>query len=182
MKKFAVLLAVAFMAASANAQTVQESKASDNIYVGVNGGMAVKTTGNRWLHNLNPNLGVRIGRWFTPVFGLAVDGTAYFSNKPYISTGTVVRATNVSLLGTVNFTNLFGGYPGQPRFFEGFCEGAIARQKAGCGGFGYDPVFLADAYPGRTLAEVSEEEKNAVSHRGNAVRKMAAWLKANCLQ
>lgn len=118
MKKFAVLLAVAFMAASANAQTVQESKASDNIYVGVNGGMAVKTTGNRWLHNLNPNLGVRIGRWFTPVFGLAVDGTAYFSNKPYISTGTVVRATNVSLLGTVNFTNLFGGYPGQPRFFE----------------------------------------------------------------
>lgn len=71
---------------------------------------------------------------------------------------------------------------GQPRFFEGFCEGAIARQKAGCAGFGYDPVFLADAYPGRTLAEVSEEEKNAVSHRGNAVRKMAAWLKANCLQ
>ena len=71
---------------------------------------------------------------------------------------------------------------GQPRFFEGFCEGAIARQKAGCGGFGYDPVFLPDAYPGRTLAEVSEEEKNAVSHRGNAIRAMAAWLKANSRQ
>lgn len=67
---------------------------------------------------------------------------------------------------------------GQPRFFEGACEGAIASQKSGCGGFGYDPVFLPVAYPGRTLAEVSEEEKNAVSHRGNALRAMAAWLKS----
>ena len=66
---------------------------------------------------------------------------------------------------------------GTPHFFEGACEGAIARQKAGCGGFGYDPVFLPDAYPGRSLAEVSEEEKNAVSHRGRALRAMADWLK-----
>ena len=118
MKKIAIWLTAAVVASSAAAQTVQESLASDNIYLGVNGGMAVKTTGNRWMHNLNPNVGVRVGRWFTPVFGLAVDGTAYFSNKPFVSTGTLVRATNVSLLGTVNFTNLFGGYPGQPRFFE----------------------------------------------------------------
>ena len=67
---------------------------------------------------------------------------------------------------------------GEPRFFEGTCEGSIARGKRGDGGFGYDPVFLPDAYPGRTLAEVSEEEKNAVSHRGRAVRAMAAWLKS----
>ena len=67
---------------------------------------------------------------------------------------------------------------GQPRFFEGICEGSIARAKRGDGGFGYDPVFLPDAYPGRTLAEVSEEEKNAVSHRGQAIRAMAAWLKS----
>ena len=66
---------------------------------------------------------------------------------------------------------------GQPRFFEGTCEGSIATEKRGSGGFGYDPVFLPDAYPGRTLAEVSEEEKNAVSHRGRAVRAMADWLK-----
>jgi outer membrane protein OmpA-like peptidoglycan-associated protein len=49
---------------------------------------------------------------------LALDGSAYFSNKPWCSTGTGVRASNVSLLGTVNFTNLFGGYPGEPRNFE----------------------------------------------------------------
>ena len=67
---------------------------------------------------------------------------------------------------------------GQPRFFEGTCEGSIAREKRGTGGFGYDPVFLPDAYPGRTLAEVSEDEKNAVSHRGRALRAMADWLKS----
>ena len=67
---------------------------------------------------------------------------------------------------------------GQPHFFEGCCEGSIATEKRGSGGFGYDPVFLPDAYPGHTLAEVSEEEKNAVSHRGRAIRAMADWLKS----
>ena len=66
---------------------------------------------------------------------------------------------------------------GQSHFFEGTCEGSIASAKRGSGGFGYDPVFLPDAYPGRTLAEVSEDEKNAVSHRGQAIRAMAGWLK-----
>ena len=66
---------------------------------------------------------------------------------------------------------------GEPHFFEGTCEGSIATERRGSGGFGYDPVFLPDAYPGRTLAEVSEEEKNAVSHRGRAIRAMADWLK-----
>ena len=66
---------------------------------------------------------------------------------------------------------------GEPHFFEGTCEGSIATARGGNGGFGYDPVFLPDAYPGRTLAEVSEEEKNAVSHRGRAIRAMADWLK-----
>ena len=67
---------------------------------------------------------------------------------------------------------------GQPHFFEGTCEGSIATARRGSGGFGYDPVFLPDAYPGRTLAEVSEAEKNAVSHRGKAMRALSQWLKA----
>ena len=67
---------------------------------------------------------------------------------------------------------------GETHFFEGICEGAIARERHGAGGFGYDPVFLPDAYPGRTLAEVSEEEKNAVSHRGRALQAMSRWLSA----
>ena len=69
------------MAVSLSAQTVEESKVFDNIYVGINGGVATKTTGNRWLSNLNPNAGIRVGRWFTPVFGLAVEGSAYFNDR-----------------------------------------------------------------------------------------------------
>lgn len=112
------MLAAASMAASVSAQTVAESKTFDNIYVGINGGVATKTTGHKWLSDLDPNAGIRIGRYFTPVFGLAVEGNAYFSNKPWGSTGTVVRATNASLLGTVNLSNWFGGYKGEPRTFE----------------------------------------------------------------
>lgn len=67
---------------------------------------------------------------------------------------------------------------GEKHFFEGVMEGRIALQKAGCGGFGYDPVFIADAYPDRTVAELPEEVKNAISHRGQALRAMAAWLKS----
>ena len=118
MKKLVLMLAAASMAASVSAQTVAESKTFDNIYVGINGGVATKTTGHKWLSDLDPNAGIRIGRYFTPVFGLAVEGNAYFSNKPWVSTGTVVRATNASLLGTVNLSNWFGGYKGEPRTFE----------------------------------------------------------------
>jgi len=65
---------------------------------------------------------------------------------------------------------------GRKYFFEGTLEGWIAFEKAGCGGFGYDPVFIADEYPDRTLAEISEEAKNEISHRGKALRAMAAFI------
>ncbi|MCI5711229.1 MAG: OmpA family protein [Prevotella sp.] len=118
MKKLVLAMAAAAMAATVSAQTVTESKTFDNFYVGINGGVATKTTGHSWLGDLDPNAGIRIGRYFTPVFGLAVESNAYFSNKPYKSTKTVVRYLNTSLLGTVNFSNWFGGYKGEPRCFE----------------------------------------------------------------
>ena len=65
---------------------------------------------------------------------------------------------------------------GHPRFFEGACEGRIARERCGAGGFGYDPVFVPDLYPEVTMAQLSEEAKNAISHRGVALRLMASWL------
>lgn len=68
------------------------------------------------------------------------------------------------------------GQAPQVRVFEGRCEGRIAYEEAGCGGFGYDPVFVPDAFPDRTLAEVDEAAKNAVSHRGNALAAMLAAL------
>ena len=68
---------------------------------------------------------------------------------------------------------------GEPHFFDGTMEGRIAFERAGCRGFGYDPVFIADAFPGMTLAEAGESAKNQVSHRGQALRAMAAWLQEN---
>ena len=68
---------------------------------------------------------------------------------------------------------------GQKHFFEGALEGTIARVKSGNGGFGYDPIFIADEYPGKTLSDISEEQKNEISHRGKALRAMAQWLREN---
>ena len=65
---------------------------------------------------------------------------------------------------------------GEPHFFEGTLEGVIAHEKSGNGGFGYDPIFIADEYPGLSLADISEEQKNDISHRGKALRAMAQWL------
>ena len=65
---------------------------------------------------------------------------------------------------------------GEKHIFEGTLEGTIARAKAGNGGFGYDPVFIPDEFPDRTLAEITEEQKNAISHRGKALRAMAEYL------
>ena len=68
---------------------------------------------------------------------------------------------------------------GKPHFFEGTLEGVIAHEKSGNGGFGYDPIFIADEFPGMTLADISEEEKNDISHREKALRAMAQWLAEN---
>ena len=65
---------------------------------------------------------------------------------------------------------------GKEYFFDGTLEGRIATERSGSGGFGYDPVFIPDEYPGMTLAEISEEQKNAISHRGKALRAMSSWL------
>jgi XTP/dITP diphosphohydrolase len=65
----------------------------------------------------------------------------------------------------------------EPRTVEGTCEGRMAEQPRGDGGFGYDPVFIpADGDGSRTMAELSDEEKDRISHRGRAVREAAAWL------
>lgn len=58
--------------------------------------------------------------------------------------------------------------------FHGVQEGRIARSVRGDGGFGYDPVFLLE--DGRTQAEITDDEKDAISHRGQAVRAAAAYL------
>jgi XTP/dITP diphosphohydrolase len=66
-----------------------------------------------------------------------------------------------------------------PVLFEGRCEGNLATEPRGAGGFGYDPAFVpADTgiEDQRTMAELSDAEKHAISHRGRATRDLAAYL------
>jgi len=58
---------------------------------------------------------------------------------------------------------------GEPRVFDGRCEGRIGFVATGSGGFGYDPLFQPAAAPGRTMAELLPVEKDAISHRGAAL-------------
>ena len=64
---------------------------------------------------------------------------------------------------------------GRVAFFEGICPGHITPDYHGTNGFGYDPIFFVDEL-GKCFAELSTDEKNAVSHRGRAFRKVAAFL------
>lgn len=59
---------------------------------------------------------------------------------------------------------------------RGTCEGHIGHAKAGEGGFGYDPVFLPNEVPGRTMAQLHADQKDSISHRGRALSQLAAQL------
>lgn len=134
MKKIAMFFAAVAVATSAFAQrtAITSNKAGDNWYVGVNAGVSAPATGYKVLSNLTPELGVRIGKNFTTVFGLALDADMHFASMPtQFNTKTWVDETNISLLGTANLSNLFCGYKGQPRCFE-----VIAL-----GGFGWGHMY-----------------------------------------
>jgi XTP/dITP diphosphohydrolase len=68
---------------------------------------------------------------------------------------------------------------GEEWLFERRCTGQLADEPRGRGGFGYDPAFLPDDYDdGRTMAELTPEEKHAISHRGRAAGAFRDWLEA----
>jgi XTP/dITP diphosphohydrolase len=63
------------------------------------------------------------------------------------------------------------------QLFFGYCTGRLAAEPRGEGGFGYDPAFLPDDEPsGRTMSELSDTEKDRISHRGAAVSELLRWL------
>lgn len=66
---------------------------------------------------------------------------------------------------------------GKTNTFEGILEGEIGYSKVGCNGFGYDPIFKVEG--GKTLAELPIEEKNLISHRGKAVKKLINYLESS---
>jgi XTP/dITP diphosphohydrolase len=72
-------------------------------------------------------------------------------------------------------------HTGVERVFEARCAGRLAANPTGEGGFGYDPAFLPDdgdwTPPTLTMAQLSDEQKDAISHRGHAARALLQWLK-----
>ena len=142
MKKLFMLFAAAMMAASVNAQdntAITANKAGDNLYFGINAGITTRVkesfsgAGDGMFKSLAPTVGLRLGKNLTTVFGLAADAEMYFktNDKFYALSKTFVEAIDVNLLGTFNLSNLFAGYPGEPRAFE-----LIAL-----GGFGWEHDF-----------------------------------------
>jgi XTP/dITP diphosphohydrolase len=65
---------------------------------------------------------------------------------------------------------------GAETLVEGRCTGTLAAEPRGSGGFGYDPAFVPDEHPDRTMAELAPDEKAAISHRGRAARALVAQL------
>lgn len=68
------------------------------------------------------------------------------------------------------------GEDGKKEYFEGICKGHITREERGDNGFGYDSIFQAEGY-NKTFAEMTEDEKNLISHRRKAIEKLEEFLK-----
>lgn len=141
MKKYFMMLAATMLTATMSAQNtaITANKFGDNWYMGINAGAA----STPWLTEYDegnamkfkgfaPNVSLRVGKNLTTVFGLALEGTAYFkaNQKSKLHTKTFVNATNVSLLGTFNLSNLFGTYMGEPRTFEVIALGGFGWMHA----------------------------------------------------
>ena len=116
------IAAVVAVITSANAQDMlSKSKFFDNWQVGVKGGGFSWTTREAFIKNTRATFGAEIGKQISPAFRLGVEGMAYVrpvdfdNNSNYLN---FVDQTNVSLVGTVNLSNLIAGYKGTPRFFE----------------------------------------------------------------
>ena len=119
------LLSVAAIVAtfvSANAQEMlSKSKFFDNWQVGVKFGGFSDTTREAFFKNTRATFGAEIGKQISPAFRLGVEGMAYVRPVEFDEStihGNFVDASNVSLVGTVNLSNLIAGYKGTPRFFE----------------------------------------------------------------
>ena len=128
MKKFIIFMfALLIGLTSVNAQTaLQTPKFADNIYLGVNAGVNTPLSFNQTFP-VNEVVGLRLGKDFTPIFGLNVEGTVGFNDHSnghtngisnHFAGKTFVNVIAVGANGTINWSNLLFGYKGEPRLFE----------------------------------------------------------------
>ena len=121
MKKVFMLLAVCATVAFASAQTtVRGSKITDNWSVGLQAGGVTPASNHKVIGDLRPSVGITIAKEITPVFGLAIEGNTVINaghNNRFVSAN-AFDASNISGLMTVNLSNLFLGYKGEPRLLD----------------------------------------------------------------
>ena len=133
MKRFFLSFAIAMATVlSASAETaLVAQKPFDNMYIGIGGGVAAPLRLKK-IFPLNPTASIFIGKQFTPVWGAEIEGTVWFGSNQYdpdtkssyrfnqTANGykTIVRGHYLGINGTLNLSNLFGGYKGTPRPFE----------------------------------------------------------------
>ena len=129
MKKFFTIIALGATVLTAGAQkSVQGAGFFDNWSVGLVGGGILPTTHTSF-DKFRATYGVELTKQITPVFAL---GGQFLANNNTTASRTVFDQSNLSLLGKVNFSNLFCGYNGQPRLFE--VEGVVGA------GWGHDYI------------------------------------------
>ena len=146
MKKFVSVFALALVAMSASAENLyKESKFFDNWYLGIQGGIASPAVGHAFWKDARGAFGLNVGKQLTPVFGLELEytgvvNTACSGNQATWASlnngGFAIDYTVLTLNGTVNLMNLFGGYKGAPRLFE--------IQAVGGSGWGHTFIPGAD--------------------------------------
>ncbi len=118
MKKILLMLALFSAVVSANAQIATEnSNALDNISIGITSGVSTPLDFNS-IFPLNTNVGLKLQKDFSPVFGVQVEGLAVLNDNHFSDIKTAVKATNVGANAVFNLSNVFGGYNGTPRVFE----------------------------------------------------------------
>lgn len=116
--------------------------------------------------------GIRSARYASSTGGNASDAENLAKLRREAPVGSALRY--VCALAYVD------GSSGVERVFHGYCAGRLAPAERGERGFGYDPVFEPDEGPDAlTMAELSDEQKDAISHRGNAARALLEWLAAS---
>ena len=116
MKKIVASLVLCMAVIAANAQkAVEGNKFTDNWSVGFNAGGTTPLTHSAFFKNIRAVLGVGLDKQVTPVLGLGFEAMTSINTTP---SRTAFDNTNLSVLGTLNLSNLFGGYAGAPRLFE----------------------------------------------------------------
>lgn len=117
MKKMILLSAFALGTLSINAQNsvVEGGDFGDNWSMGIMGGATMKMSGTGFFKSARPAFGLTLGKQWTPVLGTDIQGMGYVNTS---RSGTMIDASDVSLVARMNLMNLFGGYEGMPRPFE----------------------------------------------------------------